>query len=172
LHQTERLLKLLDEEGPRLHRLLFRLTLRPEVAEDLLQELFLRLRESSGFTAAISPIAFVTRTAVNLAFDWRRCQARRVVTSALSEDIPAPTADLLGDLIQREQMERVLATIAKLPEMQRLALILQHVEHQDTEEIGRQLGRTPHQVRALCSKGLVSLRANLNDQSRKEVADG
>jgi DNA-directed RNA polymerase specialized sigma24 family protein len=69
-------------------------------------------------------------------------------------------------------MERVLAAIAELPEMQRLALILQHVEHQDTEEIGRQLGRTPHQVRALCSKGLASLRVNLNNHSRPEVADG
>lgn len=177
MHQTERLLELLDEEGPRLHRLLYRLTMRADIAEDLLQELFLKLCRTSGFLAASSPVAFAIRTAVNLAFDWRRRQTRRVEAAALDVAaeggvIAGPPIDFLGGLIQREQMEQVLAAMVTLPEAQRVALILQYVEHQETDEIGRQLGRTPHQVRALCAKGLASLRAKLNDQSRKEVTDG
>jgi DNA-directed RNA polymerase specialized sigma24 family protein len=39
------LLKLLDEHGPKLDALLTRLTLRSDLAEDLLQDLFLKLRE-------------------------------------------------------------------------------------------------------------------------------
>ncbi len=40
---TNQVLSLLDEQGPRLYALLVRITLREDVAEDLMQELFLRL---------------------------------------------------------------------------------------------------------------------------------
>ena len=69
---TDRLLKLLAEHGGRLHLLLVRLTLREDVAEDLLQDLFLRLCRSDGMLGATRPEKYLFRTAINLAFEWRR----------------------------------------------------------------------------------------------------
>ncbi|HEY2761830.1 MAG TPA: sigma factor, partial [Pirellulales bacterium] len=63
---------LLAEHGQQLHALLFRLTLRADAAEDLLQELFCRLATSKSFQHAANPAAFAYRSATNLAFDWRR----------------------------------------------------------------------------------------------------
>ena len=58
-----RLLALLQARGPALHALLTRLTLRADVAEDLMQELFLRLRRSAAFPRAGDPGGHATRAA-------------------------------------------------------------------------------------------------------------
>jgi len=65
--RRERLLAVLDGEGARIFATLTRLTLRHDVAADLLQELFLRLQTSETFFAAENPAAFAWRTALNLA---------------------------------------------------------------------------------------------------------
>ncbi len=46
--------KLLAEHGRQLHALLFRLTLRSDVAEDLLQDLFCKLAAATDFAVPIS----------------------------------------------------------------------------------------------------------------------
>ena len=68
------LLELLQRSGARLHALLVRVTLREDVAEDLLQELFLRLDASAGFYEASSREAYAQTAAIRLAFDWRRAR--------------------------------------------------------------------------------------------------
>ena len=87
--RTDDLLRLLDAEGPRLHALLIRVTLREDVAEDLMQELFLKLNRSKAFDRAVDPVAYAGRTAVNLAFDWRHRQKRRSESNSIPADLPA-----------------------------------------------------------------------------------
>ena len=72
IERRRKILQLLDTSGPRLHRLLTRLTRREDVVGDLLQELFTRLWSSNGFDEAQDPYAYAYRAAVNLAFEWRR----------------------------------------------------------------------------------------------------
>ena len=50
--QHRELLSLLKHSGARLFSLLVRLTLREDVAEDLMQDLFIRLSDSRGFREA------------------------------------------------------------------------------------------------------------------------
>jgi len=166
---TQRLLHLLETEGSRLHRLLTRLTLRADAAEDLLQELFLRLRNSSEFRVATDPTAFAVRSAANLAFDWRRQAQRRRETSAISDR--GVSHDPLAKLVQREELDQVLIALADLPETERICLVLRHLEQVETDVIARQLGKTPHQVRALCAKGIAQLRECLG-QPVPEVPNG
>jgi DNA-directed RNA polymerase specialized sigma24 family protein len=70
--QLARLLEFLENSGPGLHAMLTRLTLREEVAEDLMQELFIRLSKSKAFEKARNRQAYARRCAINLAFDWRQ----------------------------------------------------------------------------------------------------
>lgn len=162
MDSTECLLHLLDTDGRRLHRLLTRLTLRPDAADDLLQELFLRLRSSSGFRKATDPVAFAVRTAVNLAFDWRRKRRRRREV----EEVPdqAIRTDPLAKLVEREELDQVLVALIELPESVRLCLVLRHLEQLDANEVARLLGKTAHQVRALCAKGVARLRQRLGEE--------
>jgi DNA-directed RNA polymerase specialized sigma24 family protein len=69
--QTE-LLDLLDKFGAGLHALLTRLTLREDVAEELLQDLFIKLQGAKDQGRIDCWYAYARRTAINLAFDWRR----------------------------------------------------------------------------------------------------
>ena len=145
------LLRILETHGTELHALLTRLTLRAGVAEDLLQELFLKLRSSTGFHRAHDRKAYAFRTAMNLAFDWRRKQ--RLAGPLPIE--PAATADsALDRLIHAEELEQVLDAMQKLPELSRSVVVLRHLQHHDYVEIANQLGKSEHQVRALYAKAL------------------
>src|SRR4051812_22018822 len=86
-HNRRALNLLLETHGPRLYATLARLTLRREVAGDLLQELFLRLGQSKGFPLAGDPAGYAFRTAINLAMEWRR--GRRRESGVPLPDVPA-----------------------------------------------------------------------------------
>jgi RNA polymerase sigma factor (sigma-70 family) len=167
---TEKLLALLDSQGRQLHRLLFRLTLREDVAEDLLQELFLRLRASPGFARAACPAAYARQSAIHLAFDWQRKNRRAPPVGPLPPDLAGGDDRSLADLVQREEMELIRRRLAELPEGSRDCLVLYYLEGETYEAIAQALGKTAHQVRALCAKGVGQLRHLLAEAlpARKE----
>ena len=77
--------------------LLTRLTLRSGVAEDLLQELFIKLHDSSNFARASNRKAYLFKTAIHLAFDWRRGQRPTAVMEGEPESVAdAPLDRLIG----------------------------------------------------------------------------
>jgi hypothetical protein len=119
------LVAILGAHGPALHALLLRLTLRQDVAEDLLQELFVKLAGSHGFRAARDRAAYVKRAAINLALDWRR--ARRRGTPAPFSDVAASDQPAIDALIDREDVERILDASAELTELSRQALVMRYV---------------------------------------------
>ena len=163
---TECLLHLLETDGRRLHRLLTRLTLRADAADDLLQELFLRVRSSSGFRNATEPAAFAVRAAVNLAFDWRRKVSRRREVGQVPDHAIRP--DPLAEPVEREVLDQVLIALTELSERVRLCLVPRRLEQLDANEAARLLGRTAHQVRALCAKGVARLRRQLGEEISNE----
>jgi RNA polymerase sigma-70 factor (ECF subfamily) len=158
------LVAILDAHGPALHALLLRLTLRQDVADDLLQETFVRLVHARGFNSATDPAAYAKRTAVNLAMDWRRARKRSPGadggdTEPVSCDPPA-----LDGLIDREDVERILDASVELSELSRQALVMRYVQQESFDAIGAALGRTPHQARGLCYAAVVELRARLSEK--------
>lgn len=155
------LLGILETNGPQLHALLVRLTLRTDVAEDLLQELFLKLRCSKGFQRAENRAAYAFRAAIHLAVDWRRSNRGARNCATLQTDPSVAPAPPLERLIVAEELERVVDVLPELPEMSRTVLVLHHLQHLGYDEIARQLGKTEHQARALCSKAIRRLRALL-----------
>ena len=162
---------LLDEHGGRLFALLYRLTLRSDVAEDLLQELFCRLSQSSGFQRAESPAAFAYRTATNLAFDWRRQRKRNPAADRVDDEFVAPDASPLVDLVRREDLERTLNALGELPAAGREILVLRYLQQQSYESIATQLGKTTHQVRAIAYKAIKRLRELLSADEHQPVGE-
>lgn len=152
---------LLETHGARLHALLFRLTLRHDAAEDLLQDLFCKLAQSERFSQADDRLAYAIRMATNLAFDYRRSRQRRE-TAELAEEPAGPAqGSPLADLVRREELEHMLDAIGRLDPPGRELIVLRHLERQSYEEIARQLGKTPHQTWALAHKALEKLRSLL-----------
>ncbi|MBM4024740.1 MAG: sigma-70 family RNA polymerase sigma factor [Planctomycetes bacterium] len=153
------LLELLDRFGAGLYALLTRLTLREEVAEELMQELFLKLHGAKDQGRIECWYAYARRTAINLAFDWRRRQKIRRACSldALSERA-SETDGPLGRLIASEELEQVLAALGRLHGASREAFVMRYLQQHSYEEIAEQLGKTVHQTRALCFRAMSTLR--------------
>jgi RNA polymerase sigma-70 factor (ECF subfamily) len=155
------LLELLETAGLRLHVLLVRLTLREHVAEDLLQDLFVRLARADGFAAATDRAAFAARAAIHLAFDWRRARQRRGILAPLDPELPAEEHSPLLSLVQREELDQVLDAANGLSEQSRDVFVLHYIGQQSYEQIAALMGKTPQQVRGLAYKAVLGIRAQL-----------
>jgi RNA polymerase sigma factor (sigma-70 family) len=147
---------------PRLFGFLVRLSRRRDVAEDLLEETWLRLvTRSATLTddARLGPWLFTV--ARNLYFSWRR--SRAVDASRTSELDPAWPAPERGnspfEAAARAELERRLeAALARLSLRDRELLLLVGVE-----------GLTPSEAAEVCGVPAVTLRARLH-RAREKLA--
>ena len=168
---TQSVLSLLAEHGPRLHATLLRITLREDVAEDLMQELFLRLNRRNALERATDPLGYALRTATRLAFDWRRSQRRRIDNELIDEEPHRDSKWEHRQLVQREDLNILLTAMDQLSTVSRDIIVMHYLEEQSYEEIASVLGKTPHQTRALCSKAMEKLRVRFNPNSAKKMRD-
>lgn len=155
------LLGLLEAQGAALHATLWRLTLRPDVADDLLQELFVKLADSATFHASDHPVAYLKRAAINLALDWRRARDRQPVPLDAFFDAESGGRSPLAVADDAEQFERILDASARLPELSRQAFVMRHVQQESFEAIAAALGKTAHQARGLCHHAVRQIRQQL-----------
>ena len=169
----EELLELLDKSGAELFALLTRLTLRQDVAEELMQELFIKLSHSRGPDKVANWDAYARKAAVNLAFDWRR--SRRRAEPGL-EQVREQTKDgesPLGRLIHSEELQETLNAIERLNKVSRQVVVLRYIEQKSYDDIAGELGKSSHHVRALCSRAMSRLRdilgCNHRQLSQKEM---
>jgi RNA polymerase sigma-70 factor, ECF subfamily len=152
------LVSILESHGKELHALLTRLTMSADAAQDLLQDLFLKLRNAEGLGRATNRKAYVFRTAIHLAFDWRR--ARRP-EKTLNAEPPGLSRSPLDRVIEAEQLEQVLDALQNLSELSRQVVVLKYLQHQEYSEIAEQLGKTEHQIRGICHKAIGQLQGML-----------
>ena len=125
------IVEFLDAHGRVLFGLLYRVTLRDDVAEDLMQDLFLKLDASETFPTTKCPLAYARRVALHLAFDWRR-KHRQASTPQIEDQRaavdhrPSP----LDDLIAAEQLQVVLNAMTGLSDRNCELLTLRYIETQ------------------------------------------
>ena len=153
---------LFAEFAPGAIRLAYLLTGDRPLAEDVVQEAFVRvggrlrhLRDPEGFGP------YLRRTVVNLVrteFRRRRLQRRH---DALER--PEPASDLagLGAILERD---RLRAALLQLSARQRAAIVLRFYEDLSEREVADILGVRPGTVGSLVSRGLAILRASLGDE--------
>jgi RNA polymerase sigma-70 factor (ECF subfamily) len=79
------------------------------------------------------------------------------LASWLADEQPSP-----GEQVQRrEELLRLAEALARLPEDQRTALELHHLEGYSVAEVGRRMDRSAGSVAGLLHRGLKALRARL-----------
>lgn len=157
---------------PRVYSFLLRLTGRPALAEDLLQETFLRLaRKSCDLRPDTNLSAWLFTVARNLVFDERR----RALLSldrisqwkewrALDERADTPAEIAAGN----ETARRLEMALASLPLMWREILLLCGVEGFEPAEAAGILGVSNQTARKRLSRARQALRETL--QERKGAA--
>ena len=168
-NRHKELLELLDKSGASLYTLLTRLTLREEIAEELMQELFIKLSNSRGFKKCVSRDAYARKAAINLAFDWRRKFRQN---HRLNPEVCKPVSidsSPLSKLIQTEELEEVLDAVGQLNKSWRQALVMRYIQQLSYDDIAEQMEKTPHHARALCSKALNRLRDTLGTNQKNTI---
>jgi len=105
-------------ERPMLLRLLTARLRDPDAAEDVLQDLWLRLENAASGPVA-DPTAYLFRMASNLAFDRRRSESRRSARDGAWLDVQSEASDFPNaedTLIARERLAVLEAAVSRLPE--------------------------------------------------------
>ncbi len=156
------LLEFLKESGPRLHGMLLRLTLDDQVAEELMQELFMRLFEIKHLQRINNLQAYACRMAMNLAFDRQRRKRPFLAIPDDQTDHRIPPVD--RRLIQAEECRTILDAAAALSGQIRECFVLHYIEQMDYAEIAGQMQKSQPQIRALCSKAIQRIRRIVNEQ--------
>ena len=139
-----------EECRPQLRRLLAARTGDSALAEDLLQDLWIRLQEFDTGPVA-NPIAYLNRMASNLATDHARSQIQR---RKREEAWVEGTTDLVGGfakdaapsaeqvLLSRQELKRAADVISRMPPRAAQIFRLHRIEGQSHGDIAQYLGIT------------------------------
>ncbi|MFN3955257.1 MAG: sigma-70 family RNA polymerase sigma factor [Pararhodobacter sp.] len=144
---------LIDRLAPRILRLVGRLLDDPAEAEDVTQEAMLRLWQiAPRWQAGVAqPATWVYRVAVNLATD--RLRRRRGVALDTIAEPPHPGTPPLEGMIAGERVQALNAALQALPERQRIAVVLRHIEGLSNPEIAVALDVGVEAVESLTARG-------------------
>jgi RNA polymerase sigma-70 factor (ECF subfamily) len=113
----------LNRHVDRLYRAAWALCGSREDAEDLVQETFARVLARPRVLSGDDELYYLMRALRNTFFTSQRTASRRPVTVAALEDVNMADSRQLGQPQRALEIQEVYATIATLPEDQRLALV-------------------------------------------------
>jgi RNA polymerase sigma-70 factor (ECF subfamily) len=161
---------LLDRHRQTVVHFLFRMVQNQAIAEELTQEVFLRVfRSRESYEASAKFTTWLFRIATNLAFNWLRDEKAARLRDSLEDD-SASTARRLQDakpnaetiLVQRVKLNDVREAIAKLPAKQRAAVLMHKYEEMEYSQISTVLGCSESAVKSLLFRAYESLRLRLS----------
>jgi RNA polymerase sigma-70 factor (ECF subfamily) len=163
--EPEALAELYDRYGAMTYRLILRIVRDPGIAEDLVQETFLRAwNRVGGFDAgrgAVGP--WLLAVARNRAIDYLRYQGRRSESSLdLNEtEHPALFADMRSDPSSFDQARHVKRALDLLNPQQRQAIELAYFEGMSQTEIAQRMDQPLGTVKTWMRRALQQMREAL-----------
>ena len=164
---------LVDRYSARLYGFLFRMTGHPEDAEDMVQEVFVRMVKSIARYEEDGRFeAWLFRIAANLARDRGRRQKRNPVVGSIDEDSTETVGDRSGHPIwlapshqdpeQRmtltQEIARLQTALNRLPTEEREVVMLRHYTDMSFAEIADLMATPLGTALARAHRGLAKLR--------------
>ena len=131
---------LVERHSHRVLNIAYQFTGRREEAEEIAQEIFLRVfRSLHRFDQSTSFLPWLVRVSRNLCIDEYRSRVREKAALVGEEPDPERTADPRSSpersLREREQEERIRIALQRLPEDLRVALVLRDLQGLSYSEI-------------------------------------
>ena len=154
---------------------MYRMVRNQAAAEDLAQEVFLRVyRSRETYTANAKFTTWLYRIATNLAVNHARDtrHERPEVSMSLDEpdtetglmpDLPDSTPSVEENLLRRERLAAIRGHVQALPERQRLAVIMHKYQGMDYRQIAEVLHLSESATKSLLFRAYESLREKLKD---------
>jgi len=166
---------LIEKYRKQMVHFMFRMTRNQAVAEELAQEVFLRVyrsrqtyRAEAKFSTWLYRIA--TNLGVNHARDTRYERSAQNVyldqpdpETGTSPDVPGSTPSVEQDLVREERMSAIRRHVMALPERQRTAVLMHKYQDMDYKQIGEVLKLSESATKSLLFRAYQTLRENLKD---------
>ncbi len=146
----------------KLYRFALRIVGTPEEAEDVVQEVFLKLwRQRQQWPSIKNMEAWSMRLTKNLSIDHLRRGGRR--QESLEEAIMTPSSHPTPDQVTESNdcINQIRKYMEQLPEKQRLVIHLRDIEELSYQEIGDVLEMPMSQVKTNLFRGRTALREML-----------
>lgn len=164
---------LVDRHKGRVYRTLYRVVGDEQDAQDLAQEVFLKVfRSLAGYRGDAAFTTWLHRLTLNLAFDWLRARKRRPLQVPLEpgsdqddrpvRELPSPGEGPEEAALRTERHRQLQQAIQRLPTDYREVILLHHFQHMSYQQIADRIGspiRTIetrlYRARALLRKALA-----------------
>jgi RNA polymerase sigma-70 factor, ECF subfamily len=154
---------------------MYRMTHNAAAAEDLAQDVFLRVyRSRAGYEPTAKFTTWLYRIATNLAVNHARDTRHDRPENMASLDEPdqetgttmdvadaAPTAE--QDILRRERLMAIRKKVQSLPERQRLAVIMHKYQQMDYKQIAEVLKLSESATKSLLFRAYETLREQLKE---------
>jgi RNA polymerase sigma-70 factor (ECF subfamily) len=154
---------------------MYRMARNTAAAEDLAQEVFLRVyRSRANYEASAKFTTWLYRIATNLAVNHARDtrHERPEVTVSLDEPnedtgatLELPDANLTVEqaMVRRERMLAIRSKVEALPEQQRMAVIMHKYQQMDYKQISEVLKKSESATKSLLFRAYETLREQLKE---------
>lgn len=156
--------------APKLYGYLLRMARHRAVADDLLQQTFLKVhRARPAFVLGADPVPWIYSIAHRTFLDEARRTKRAVVNVSGDAELPEMAADIGGALVgtraeprhDPEVAKAALAALADLPEQQREAVVLTKLDGKSVAEAAAIAGTTVGAMKVRAHRGYTALRKAL-----------
>lgn len=161
---------LYDRYGKLAYSLIYRIVRDVGVAEDLVQETFLRVwNRSQGFDAergALGP--WLLAVARNRAIDYLRSSGGKMARGALELEYaehPAVFVNFEADILSQDRARRVRGALERLNENQRHVIELAYFEGLSQSEMAERMGQPLGTVKTWVRTALKNLREALGEKA-------
>jgi len=141
---------LVERHKGRVYRTLYQVVGDANDAQDLAQEVFVKLFRSLGsYRGDAAFTTWLHRVTLNLAFDWLRARKRRPLTVPLeppgqeevrSAELPSPAAGPEELTLRAERRQHLREAIGRLSPDYREVVLLYHFHHLSYQQIADRLG--------------------------------
>lgn len=154
---------------------MYRMSHNSAAAEDLAQEVFLRVyRSREGYEPSAKFTTWLYRIATNLAVNHARDTRHERPEAMVSLDEPdeesGTTMDVADSsltaeqaIVRRERMQAIRQKVQALPERQRLAVIMHKYQQLDYKQIAEVLKLSESATKSLLFRAYETLREQLKD---------
>ena len=150
-----------DEWHDDLVRFLARRTTTAADAQDLAQEVYLRLLRVDRLDLIRQPRSYLLRIAANLVHEWRLKARQRHVHEADVLDELHSTDDPVHNTAAVMRQRRLDAEVGRLPERVRIAMVLLVRDGLSYEEVAVKMNVTPRMIKRYLLAGFAQLRARV-----------
>jgi len=166
---------LIEKYRKQIVHFMFRMSRNQAVAEELAQEVFLRVyRSRQTYRAEAKFSTWLYRIATNLGVNHARDTkyertAQNVYLdqpdpeTGTSPDVADSTLSVEQELVRQERMNAIRKHVLALPERQRSAVLMHKYQEMDYKEIGEVLKLSESATKSLLFRAYQTLRENLKD---------